>query len=268
MSDSILVSIVTPSYNQAEYLLQNLRSVAIQRAPGIELQHLVMDGGSNDGTLALLEASSGVTWMSEKDRGQSDAINKGFRAAQGAIIGWINSDDYYEPGAIAKVVAYFREHPETMWLYGKCHFVDSSGTITDAYDAADFNLDTLINRKNFVPQQSTFFRRELLEQVGYLDESLHLCMDYDYWIRFGKRYPGHFLPEYLASFRRHADAKTSMQAGRHWAEFLEVSRKHGGKRFSVLYLRMLGHAVFRSIPGPIRRLAAAPALRLIVRRIR
>lgn len=268
MSDSILVSIVTPSYNQAEFLLQNLHSVAIQKAPGIKLQHLVMDGGSTDGTVALLKASSGVTWVSEKDRGQSDAINKGFHAAEGSIIGWINSDDYYMPGAIAKVIDYFEKHQEAMWLYGRCHMVDRSNSVTDEYDTAEFDLDTLINEKNFVPQQATFFRRELLDQVGYLDESLNLCMDYDYWIRFGKRHPGHFLPEYLACFRRHIDAKTSMQARRHWAEFLEVSRKHGGRRFSILYCRMLMHAVFRSTPVSLRKLANAPALRSIVRRIR
>jgi len=268
MSNSILVSIVTPSYNQAEYLAENLHSVTVQRAQGIEVQHLVMDGGSTDGTVALLEASTGVTWVSKKDRGQSDAINKGFRAAQGAIIGWINSDDYYVPGAVARVVSYFEEHPEAMWLYGKCYIVDRTSRVTDEYDTSDFDLETLINRKNFIPQQSTFFRRQLLDQVGYLDESLQLCMDYDYWIRIGKLYPGHFLQEYLACFRRHKDAKTSKQAPRHWAEFLEVSRKYGGKRFSMIYLRMLMHAAFRGIPGPLQRLAAAPALRSMARRIR
>jgi glycosyltransferase involved in cell wall biosynthesis len=263
-----LVSIITPSYNQAEYLVENLESVAAQRSNDYDLEHLVFDGGSTDGSLDVLRNCQGVTWVSEPDRGQSDAINKGFRAAGGEIIGWINSDDFYTRGAVARVVSYFREHPDTKWIYGNCYFVDQNSRITGSYDARQFNLERLLNFGDYIPQQSTFFRRDLLQTVGYLDESLHLAMDYDFWIRIGKSYTGVFLPDYLACFRRHSLAKTDRRAGEHWAEALAVSRRHGGQLFSRLYFRSRVQAFYRMFPTRIRRLARHPRLEPLARRIR
>lgn len=201
------ISIVTPSYNQGQFIERTLQSVASQT--GAEIEHVVFDGGSTDNTVEVLKAfQPPVRWVSQKDRGQTDAVNQGIRATDGEIIGWLNSDDIYYPGAIARVVHYFQEHPDVDVVYGMADHIDLTDHAFETYPSAPWNLEQL-KKTCFICQPALFFRRKVVEQYGMLDESLNYCMDYEYWLRLGKagvRFA--YLEEKLAGSRLYADNKT------------------------------------------------------------
>jgi len=179
-----LVSILTPSYNQAAWLPDNLRSVACQTYPHIE--HVVMDGGSTDDSVAVLEAASAsVRWRSEPDKGQSDAINKAFRESKGEIIGWINSDDaYFDCRVIEDVVAYFVAHPDVDVVYGHAAQIAEDGTIIWMIWVPWF-MRRVLRIVNFIGQPVAFIRRTALSDP-MLDESYHFTMDYELWLRLDR----------------------------------------------------------------------------------
>ncbi|WP_438394106.1 glycosyltransferase family 2 protein [Caballeronia sp. DA-9] len=201
------VSVVTPSYNQGQFIERTLQSVASQT--GAEIEHVVFDGGSTDSTVSVLKAfKPPVRWVSKKDKGQTDAVNQGIAATDGEIIGWLNSDDVYYPGAIAKVVAFFEQHPEIDVVYGLADHIDLEDHAFEAYPIEDWDLDRL-KETCFICQPALFFRRRVVDQHGPLDESLNYCMDYGYWLRLGKvgvRFA--LLREKLAGSRLYADNKT------------------------------------------------------------
>lgn len=209
-----LVSIVTPSFNQGAFIAQTITSVLTQDYPHIE--YIVVDAGSSDGTLEILrDFGDRVRWISEPDRGQSDAINKGWRSAQGEIIAWLNADDVYQAGAIRRVVAFFREHPDIDLVYGDCDYIDEQGRVIGRHPARSANgADVLCSPVSIIAQPAAFLRRRLLESVGYLDESLHCLLDTEYWMRVVARHHIGYLPAGLAAFRRHADSKSARQAAR------------------------------------------------------
>jgi glycosyltransferase involved in cell wall biosynthesis len=202
------ISIVTPSFNQARYIEQTLRSVLEQHYPNVE--HIVFDGGSKDGTLDILRSyeSHGVRWTSEKDKGQSDAINKGFRAATGDIIGWINSDDWYARGAFRTVLDYFREHPEAQWVYGNNFFTDPAGRVIRRFRAAPYSWKRLLYTRLLIPQPGIFLRRRVLDECGLLDVEMDAVMDYEWWLRIAQKHEPHFIDRFLAYFRIHDTSKT------------------------------------------------------------
>src|SRR5437016_2863998 len=179
--DLPLVSVVTPSFNQEEYIEATIRSVLGQDYPAIE--YIVVDGGSGDSTIEILKRYQGkLTWTSEKDAGQADAINKGFARARGEIVAWLNSDDTYEPGAISAAVGYLRAHPDVAMVYGEANFIDAAGKfIGRCAHVEEFDAGRLVNYSDFIVQPASFFRRSALEAVGGLDPSLHYAMDYDLW---------------------------------------------------------------------------------------
>ncbi|CAG4887781.1 glycosyltransferase family 2 protein [Paraburkholderia saeva] len=201
------VSIVTPSYNQGQFIERTLQSVASQT--GAEIEHVVFDGGSKDDTVAVLKAFvPPVRWVSKKDKGQTDAVNQGIRATDGEIIGWLNSDDVYYPGAIAHVVTFFEQNPDVDIVYGLADHIDLEDRAFEEYPTEPWNLDRL-KETCFICQPALFFRRRVVEQHGLLDESLNYCMDYAYWLRLGKagvRFA--LLREKLAGSRLYADNKT------------------------------------------------------------
>lgn len=201
------VSIVTPSYNQGQFIERTLRSVASQT--GAEIEHVVFDGGSKDGTVDILKAFvPPVRWVSQKDNGQTDAVNKGIRATDGEIIGWLNSDDIYYPGAVACVVAFLEQNPDVDVVYGLADHIGLDDVAFEDYPTEPWNLERL-KETCFICQPALFLRRRVVEQHGLLDESLHFCMDYAYWLRLGKagvRFA--LLPEKLAGSRLYADNKT------------------------------------------------------------
>jgi glycosyltransferase involved in cell wall biosynthesis len=201
------VTVVTPSFNQGRFIGRTLASVASQS--GADIEHLVMDGASTDETLALLrQTSSPVRWQSEPDRGQAHAVNKGLHAGSGEIIGWLNSDDIYYPGAIAQVVAYFAANPQDDVVYGMADHIDLDDHAFERYPTQPWNLERL-KQYCFICQPALFLRRRVVERYGYLDESLHYCMDYEYWMRLGcagARFG--YIEHKLAGSRLYAENKT------------------------------------------------------------
>jgi glycosyltransferase involved in cell wall biosynthesis len=239
----MLVSIVTPSYNQDRYLEETIRSVLLQDYPQIE--YMVVDGGSTDATVNVIKRYEHklASWISEKDQGQTDAINKGFGRARGELLAWINSDDTYEPGAVTAAVNYLQEHPEIGMVYGACNYINESGKVIGKFSAAQTNYRLLRQGYTHIPQQTMFFRAKLWKQVGPLDPSFYFAMDYDLWTRIAARAPIKYIPQTWANFRLHTAGKTILADDRCWPEMIRVHYRDGGSLFSVIvakyYLRKL-----------------------------
>jgi len=218
---------VTPSYNQGQYIEETIQSVLSQDYPNLE--YLVLDGGSTDDTLAILKRYEGrLRWISEKDGGQADAINKGFCWARGEILGWLNSDDLYLPGAIRKVVQFFQTHRDVGMLYGEGYHVDAAGKIIERYYTEPFNFQRL-GEICFICQPTVFLRADVFRAIGPLEIGLRYCMDYDYWMRVAKRFRIDHLDEYLAHSRLHLETKTLSQRVEFHEEILQTVKKHHGR---------------------------------------
>ena len=228
-----LVSIITPSYNQGRFIEETIQSVLSQDYPCIE--HIIIDGRSSDNTLDILRKyQDRNTWISEKDNGQSDAINKGFKMAKGEILVWLNSDDTYLPGAISAVVDYFRANPEKRVVYGRGYYVAENGSIIMPHWTDPLAGDNLAETF-YICQPAWFIHREVIEKIGLLNTNLHHCMDYEFAIRIRKEYPMGYLDKYLANLRLYRGTKSShYKTGQ--AEILAVQRKYFGKiSFNIAY---------------------------------
>lgn len=201
-----LVTIVTPSYNQARYLEQTICSVLAQDYP--RLEYFVMDGASKDGSLEIIKkyANRLSAWVSEKDQGQADAINKGFKRAGGEIVAWLNSDDYYLPGAIGRAVQAFKENPQAGLVYADVVSVDGAGQSFNLQTFRPYSLDDLMAFR-IISQPAVFMRRTILEQAGLLDASYHMLLDHQLWLRIARLAPLVYVPETWAAARYHAEAK-------------------------------------------------------------
>jgi len=245
MTDSFLplVSIVTPSFNQARYLEATIQSVLSQDYPHIE--YMIVDGGSNDETVDVIKKyqSKLAWWVSEKDKGQTDAINKGFARASGEILAWLNSDDTYEPGAVSAAVRYLQEHPQVGMVYADCNFINETGRVIGKFGSAQTSYRLLRQGYSHIPQQTMFFRADLWKQVGPLDPSFYFAMDYDLWTRIAARSEIRYVPQTLANFRLHTSGKTILADDRCWPEMIRVHYRDGGSFFSVIvakyYIRKL-----------------------------
>jgi len=209
------ISIVTPSLNGGAYLLQTIDSVLSQQGD-FDLQWLVIDGGSTDGTLELLQGISDprLQWITEPDRGQTSAINRGLAMARGEIVAWLNCDDLYTPGALAAVAKAFAESPSVQWLVGRCEIIDSAGNVARQKvtnyknrQLRSFSYRSLL-RMNFISQPAVFWRKSFGTSIGPLDESLYWTMDYDLWLRMAERCPPLLLDRTLARFRVHESSKS------------------------------------------------------------
>jgi glycosyltransferase involved in cell wall biosynthesis len=201
------VSVVTPSFNQGQFIQRTLESVATQGAT--EIEHVVFDGGSTDDTVDVLKRfGKNLRWVSEQDNGQADAVNKGIRATDGEIIGWLNSDDIYYPNAIASAVAFFDSHPDVDVVYGMADHVDFADHAFEAYPTEPWDIARMRDIC-IICQPAAFFRRRVVAQYGLLDEKLQYCMDYEFWLRLAKagvRFA--YLEEKLAGSRLYAENKT------------------------------------------------------------
>ena len=225
-----LISIVTPSFNQGKFIRTAIDSVFQQS--GVSLEYLVIDGGSSDETLEFLQSyGSKLHWISEPDRGQADAINKGFGKSRGEILGWLNSDDLYCPGALRYAVQEFENDPNLMLLYGKARHVDVNGDFLEEYPTTEFSLEAL-SYSCFICQPACFFRRSLFDAGGGLNPSLYYALDLDLWIRFGKlrlknpHWVFRFVPRVLAHSRMHSESKTLGCRHKAYQEIIQVVREH------------------------------------------
>jgi glycosyltransferase involved in cell wall biosynthesis len=236
-----VISVVVPSLNQGHFIGETLDSLLSQDVEDLEV--IVVDGGSTDSTLDVLRGyGDRITWTSERDRGQSDAINKGLRRATGDIVCYLNSDDVLEPGALALVTQYFADHPGTDWVFGRCRIIDGDGIPTrsfvERYKAAwgkfaRSRLSLLV--LNYVPQPATFWRAAAMKRVGPIDEDLYYAMDYDLWLRLSKNGAPGFIDRYLAGFRVHDRSKSLTGARKQLLEACDVARRHGARGLVPLH---------------------------------
>lgn len=227
-----LISIVTPSLDQARFIERTIRSVLSQEG-AFGFEYLVVDGGSTDGTLDILRRYQGrLRFVSEPDRGQADAINKGLRAATGDVLAWLNSDDVLMPGALDRVARAFAENPQAQWLHSDCEIIDAEDrpirrwiSRYKAWRCRRYSYRSLLV-ENFISQMTVFWRREAMQAVGLLDESLRFAFDFDLWLRLGKLGEPIYLREKLAAFRWYETSKSGATFTKQFAEDYRVFLRH------------------------------------------
>lgn len=232
-------SVITPSFNQTRFIEQNIRSVLDQNRADVE--HIIIDGGSTDGTLDVLKKYSHLKWISEPDRGQSHALNKGFKMAGGEIIGWLNSDDYYCPRILSAIAEKFYDK-NTMAVCGDGYEVNERGEMMRPLSSRRMQPNDLIRywkwRYEFV-QPALFFRKSALEAIGYLDENLNYAMDYDFLIRLGRHCQIHYIPQPFANLRMYPESKTGQNVAKvipsYIREMHKVSRRYWGSPLQLNY---------------------------------
>lgn len=260
MSQALSLSIVTPSLNQAAFIGEALLSVADQGSDNVE--HLVMDGGSHDGTIEILrnysdrERWSHLCWISEPDRGQSDALNKGFARASGDIVGWLNSDDRYRAGCFDYVRTIFQEHPEVDIVYGDYTWIDETGRVLRIRREIEFSYFVLLyHRVPYIPSTATFFRRHIFEEGNWLDERLHYAMDFEFFLRLAAHgYRFLHVPAVLSDFRFQRASKTCTVPRKQLDEIDGIMHLYSpvSRRFQTPVSRRVMFALLRSCAAALR----------------
>ena len=255
-SDKPLVSIITP-LNGVRYLEMCVNSVLSQSYPFIE--HIFIDGGSTDGTLDILAGyqvkyPGRVRLISEPGMGVVDAWNKGFQAAGGLIFGWLGADDMFEPGAIRTVIEFFNDNKDACFVFGDCNIINEIGEIIGKSPTRDFNLKEALSDNLYIPTPSAFYKREVVDRVGYMDTSIEHACDFDYWIRVGKIFKIYRINTVLSNFRIHKDSISGSKGidKTYVRENFLSSRRHGGSLFSGYarrYYRMVIIEKLRPILG-------------------
>lgn len=260
------ITVVTPCLDAAATLPECLESVRAQGYP--DLEHVVVDGGSTDGTLDILRGAERVSWVSEPDEGRPDAANKGIRMASGEVIGFLNADDRYEPGALHAVGEAFGADPHVMWATGYCHIIDGGGE--EIRRAVTRYKNFLLRRfsfplyltHNFVSDPATFVRKRALDEVGLLDNRYRISHDYDLWLRVARRWPPIVLERYLSSFRMVEGTLSMAGFERQFREHREVARLRGdGHRLPVAANAVISRLivlVYRLMRARRRALAVKP----------
>ncbi len=227
------ISIVTPSYQQADYLEATIRSVLLQGYPNLE--YIIIDGGSKDGSREIIHKYAPWLhyWVSEADKGQSHAINKGFAHSSGEIMAWINSDDFYAPGALFLMATCFAEN-NTLWATGLTHRIDAQGNMLKLAKKRWEETHELWYVGSLYPQPGVFWRRKLWDLVGQLDESLQYSFDYDFWLRIIQHQIfATWVNEHIASFRVHQESKTALDQLKFMHEREIVYRRYSLRKFPM-----------------------------------
>lgn len=236
-----IVSIVIPSLNQAAYLEETIQSVLKQDYRSIEI--IVMDGNSSDGSQDIIRKYERniAIWKSEPDTGQSEAINKGFRLASGKIFAWLNSDDLIAPSAVKLAVSYLTSDPPIGLIYGDRVHIDQKGNIIGINRCPPFYND-MLSRNITIPQETAFFRREVFERTGGLDENLHFSMDYDLWCKFQRITKFRHVPAFMGFYREHVGSKSIV--------FSHENRSDPNKFLNEHQTVFMKHFQ-KKLPGPI-----------------
>lgn len=280
MTDLPKVTILTPSFNQAEFLENTIRSVLEQGYPNLE--YMIIDGGSTDGSIDIIRKYEKrlTWWVSEPDFGQSEAINKGLQRANGEIVAWLNSDDLHMPGTISFIVNAFKETPEMGMIYGDVLSIDSSGHVFNVMRYGHWGLDDLMTF-SIIGQAGAFIRRSVLDQSGMLDASFHYMMDHHLWLRIAEVSPIRYLPKVVAAARFHPNAKNVANTdgfGREAYQIVDWLEKQpalasrmqklrprvqaGAHRFNARYL-LDGGLPRQALASYIRSLKAHPSTALV-----
>lgn len=226
------ISIITPNFNQGRFIRDCIESVQAQT--GVEWEHIVMDAASTDETVSILKEYPHLKWVSEKDKGMCDGINKGFLKAEGDLMMWLNADDYLFPGALEKVAAFAAKNPAADVIYGECVFVDESKKFIRRRWEHDFDFSILLFYGCYIPSTSTFLRRKIIADGELLDLDYRVVMDFEYYVRLSEHgYRFQFLPDALAAFRWHSSNTSTTYTKRRYTERLRVQqeylRRHGKK---------------------------------------
>ena len=244
MSGQKIISIITPSFNQGEYIERTIQSV-LQQEVNFPFEYIVVDGGSTDETVDILKKySERIKWISEKDRGQSDALNKGISIASGDIIGYLNSDDIYFPGTLQKVADQFTLIPEKIWLYGMARMIDDQDVEIRKWiswykkiNSGTYSYHRLLC-ENYISQPAVFFKKEAFDSVGAFDLKLHYAMDYDLWLRLTRVSPPMVIKDDLAAFRMQKHSKSSLNYKNLFIEQYQVHQRYDHSRWLLLKHRV------------------------------
>lgn len=233
-----MITIIIPSFNQAKYIEESINSILNQK--NVEVEVIVVDGGSTDGTLLILQKyNEKIKWLSEKDKGQSDALNKGLALANGEIIGWLNSDDYYEKDVLHIVQSIF-EDLDVLWTVGATTFILSNLHQVFFDNQYEINYKNLIKNPDIVKQQGAFYRREILRKIGGWNDNYFMAMDYDLWIRLSKISPPKMIPQNWAYYRIHKDQKSSGKFILRQAKEIEEILNKENVKLSFRYKFLMG----------------------------
>lgn len=241
------ISIVMPCWNTVDYIERSIRSVVEQDYPNVEL--FIKDGGSTDGTVDIIKHYAKkypkiVKWVSNKDKGQTDAINYGLERVKGEIMTYLNADDVYKPGVLKKIAYFFTTHPDKMWVFGKCDIIDGDDkgirkwiTNYKNFWLQNYSYYTLLIL-NYISQMTVFWKREAYKKVGKFDVQQKYVMDYEYWLRLGEKFKPGFIPEYIASFRIVPTTKSSTGFIKQFHDEYAVSKRHTSNSV-ILFLHWL-----------------------------
>ena len=237
------LSIITPSYNQGPFIERTIQSVLSQNIP--DMEYMICDGGSTDETLEVLRCyEDRLRWVSEKDKGQADAVNKGIQKTSGDIIGWLNSDDIYYPGALASVQEFFEGNPQVEVAYGDANHIDENDRVLELYYTEDWSYERLKD-VCYLCQPAVFFRRRVVKKNGLLDTKLRYCMDYEYWLRLGAEIEFIRINQLLAGSRMYKSNKTMGSRVAVHLEIVRMTKKSLGQtplRWVYCYAHVLADA--------------------------
>jgi glycosyltransferase involved in cell wall biosynthesis len=255
MKTAMKISIITPTLNHAKYIEDTILSVKNQNYSDFE--HIVIDGGSTDGTIDILKKYPHLIWISEKDSGQSNAINKGLKMASGDIVTWLNSDDYYEDNIFSAIVETFENNKDCFVLYGDMTDIDENKNILGTRAGDVITLQNLLINPAIVRQPGCFWRKEVIDRIGYLNENLHLVMDYDYFLRIAKQFRFYHVNTNMCYFRLFQGTKTSRFKKRQIHEIYLVMKKESAclpYRFYIYLFRRNYLSIKQRLFAAIKRL--------------
>lgn len=240
------ISVITPSLNQGKFIEKTIQSVLNQEGD-FELEYIVIDGGSTDNTLDIIKKyQDSLIWISEKDRGQSDAINKGFNMASGDLFVWLNSDDTYENNALNEVARQYKKH-RFKWCFGNCRNINEDDqeirkfiTRYKLFESRKYSYERLLS-KDFISQPAVFFTRGVYEEVGLLDIRCKYSMDYDCWLRIGSKYTPYYINKFLANFRWQAESKNTINHKKAAHETYLTAKRHALSQYKYPIIRHYIH---------------------------